>query len=88
MFKLEHLLKEPNFPLLPFLLSETSTVGGLLRLLHVDDALLSDDRLESFGTITEVSPLTGIYDSSLIWEWDSGKCIDATPIVHEGFVLF
>uniref|UniRef100_A0A915BNA9 AMP-dependent synthetase/ligase domain-containing protein n=1 Tax=Parascaris univalens TaxID=6257 RepID=A0A915BNA9_PARUN len=87
MFKLEHLLKEPNFSLLPFLLSETSTVGDLLGLLHLDGALSSDDRSECFETITEISPLKGIYESSLIWEWDSLKCIDATPIVHEGRVF-
>ncbi|KHN79651.1 Acyl-CoA synthetase family member 4 -like protein [Toxocara canis] len=89
MFKLEHLVETPNFALLQFLLSETATVGDLLKLLRVDEEFASSTAGQHHAeeVTVQVQPLTGLYESSLAWEWDSGKCIDSTPIVHEGCVF-
>ncbi|VDK19297.1 unnamed protein product [Anisakis simplex] len=84
MFKFEHLIEKEDFELLQFLLSETATVSDLLQLLQADNVTFDSTakmKLES-KEIIRISPRCDQYETSLVWEWDSGACIDATPIIH------
>ncbi|EJD76639.1 hypothetical protein LOAG_16460 [Loa loa] len=83
--KTEHLLKQRDFPLLQYLLSDTGTIAGFL------DALDFNQNLRQRNTIhmreIRIRPIENSTDVNLLWEYDLGKCIDAAPVVENGSVF-
>ncbi|KAM3722552.1 Beta-alanine-activating enzyme [Dirofilaria immitis] len=83
--KTEHLLKQHNFPLLQYLLSDTGTVAGFL------DALDFNQSMQEWHTIhmreIRIIPIENSINVKLLWEYDLGKCIDATPVVENGSIF-
>lgn len=81
--KTEHLLKQRNFPLLQYLLSDTGTIAGFL------DALDFNQNIRERSTIhvreVRTRPIKNSINVKLLWEYDLGKCIDATPVIENGY---
>ncbi|KAL4003775.1 AMP-binding enzyme family protein [Acanthocheilonema viteae] len=83
--KTEHLLKQRNFPLLQYLLSDTGTIAGFL------DALDFNQNVREINTVrmreVRIRPIENFINTKLLWEYDLGKCIDATPAVENGSIF-
>lgn len=83
--KTEHLLKQPNFPLLQYLLSDTGTIAGFL------DALDFNRNVPERNTMhlrkVRLRPIQNSINANLLWEYNLGKCIDATPLIKNGYKL-
>uniref|UniRef100_A0A183CXZ4 AMP-binding domain-containing protein n=1 Tax=Gongylonema pulchrum TaxID=637853 RepID=A0A183CXZ4_9BILA len=82
--KTEHLLKQRDFPLLQYFLSDTATVAGFLDLLKFGEVFWDAPLSCSQGYVIKPAISREIYPE---WEYNLGKCIDATPVVESGSVF-
>ncbi|VDN88128.1 unnamed protein product [Brugia pahangi] len=83
--KTEHLLKQRNFPLLQYLLSDTGTVAGFLDALDFNQNIRERNIIHMREIRTR--PIENSIKVELLWEYDLGKCIDATPIVENDSIF-
>ncbi|VDP25994.1 unnamed protein product [Onchocerca flexuosa] len=83
--KTEHLLKQRSFPLLQYLLSDTGTIAGFLDMLDFNQNV----RERNIVHLREIRirPVENSVNAKLLWEYDLGKCIDATPAVENGSIF-
>ncbi|VDM92264.1 unnamed protein product [Onchocerca ochengi] len=83
--KTEHLLKQRNFPLLQYLLSDTGTIAGFLDALDFNQNVRERNIIHSREI--RIKPIENSVNVKLLWEYDLGKCIDATPVVENGSIF-
>ncbi|CAG9540258.1 unnamed protein product [Cercopithifilaria johnstoni] len=83
--KTEHLLKQRNFPLLQYLLSDTGTIAGFLDALDFNQNVRERDT--THVREVRIRPIESSITIKLLWEYNLGKCIDATPTVENGSVF-
>lgn len=82
--KTEHLLKPRNFPLLQYLLSDTGTIAGFLDALDFNQSIW--EKNIHMGE-AHIRPMETSINVDLLWEYDLGKCIDATPTIENKYEL-
>uniref|UniRef100_A0A0R3RFA2 AMP-binding domain-containing protein n=1 Tax=Elaeophora elaphi TaxID=1147741 RepID=A0A0R3RFA2_9BILA len=83
--KTGHLLKQRNFPLLQYLLSDTGTIAGFLDAL--DFSRNVQERNNMHVREVRIRPIENSIDVKLLWEYDLGKCIDAMPTVENDSIF-
>ncbi|VDK72369.1 unnamed protein product [Litomosoides sigmodontis] len=82
--KTEHLLKLRSFPLLQYLLSDTGTIAGFLDALDFNQSI---PEKSIHMREVHIRPVETSINIDLLWEYDLGKCIDATPAVENSSIF-
>uniref|UniRef100_A0A0N5AYF6 AMP-binding domain-containing protein n=1 Tax=Syphacia muris TaxID=451379 RepID=A0A0N5AYF6_9BILA len=91
MLQIQHLVADPDFSVVQYILTSDGTVEGLLKALcyNYPTTVSSPSRFsKKYDCVKQLaSVVDNASSSSLVWQENMEKCIDATPVLNNNFVI-